>query len=214
MRGLQCVWLTLATVLLCLLGTTELSFYQEFHQRLNTLVFQYLQEDPATVLSMLWYGFPVLRLLLGLALVSWLMYRSYRWLDRRTRLPATADNRQRSQMGALAARVSVLLLLLVSSTVLARGTLRQGPPLRWGDAFTTESTFANQLGLTPALTLYAAAKAQFSDHRDNAWLGLMDDGKATAITRDLLLTANDQLIDADQAPVRRVHDAWIHGSLR
>ena len=204
LRGLQCLWLTFATVLLCLLGTTELSFYQEFHQRLNTLVFQYLQEDPATVLSMLWYGFPVLRLLLGLALVSWLMFRSYRWLDRRTRLPATADNRQRSHMGALAARVSVLLLLLVSSTVLARGTLRQGPPLRWGDAFTTESTFANQLGLTPALTLYAAAKAQFSDHRDNAWLGLMDDGKATEITRDLLLTANDQLIDAEQAPVRRV----------
>ena len=70
LRGLQCLWLTLATVLLCLLGTTELSFYQEFHQRLNTLVFQYLQEDPATVLSMLWYGFPVLRLLLGLALVA------------------------------------------------------------------------------------------------------------------------------------------------
>ncbi|WP_321349806.1 LTA synthase family protein [Halopseudomonas oceani] len=203
MRTLQCLWLTLATLLLCLLGTIELSFYREFHQRLNTLVFQYLQEDPATVLSMLWYGFPVVRLLLGMALVSWLMYRSYRWLDRHTRLPDSAANRQHSQLGALTARVSVLLLLLLSSTVLARGTLRQGPPLRWGDAFTTESTFTNQLGLTPALTLYSAAKAQFSDHRNNAWLGLMDDSKATEVTRHLLLTANDQLIDAEQAPVRR-----------
>ena len=213
MRTLQCLWLTLATVLLCLLGTVELSFYREFHQRLNTLVFQYLQEDPATVLSMLWYGFPVVRLLLGMALVSWLMYRGFRWLDRRTRLPATAANRRHSRLGALAARISVLLLLLVSSTVLARGTLRQGPPLRWGDAFTTDSTFANQLGLTPALTLYSAAKAQFSDHRNNAWLGLMDDDQATRITRSLLLTEHDRLIDAELAPVRRVSEPAVDSVL-
>ena len=213
MRTLQCLWLTLATVLLCLLGTVELSFYREFHQRLNTLVFQYLQEDPATVLSMLWYGFPVVRLLLGMALVSWLMYRGFRWLDRRTRLPATAANRRHSRLGALAARISVLLLLLVSSTVLARGTLRQGPPLRWGDAFTTDSTFANQLGLTPALTLYSAAKAQFSDHRNNAWLGLMDDDQATGITRSLLLTEHDRLIDAELAPVRRVSEPAVDSVL-
>ncbi|MAH01125.1 MAG: hypothetical protein CMK73_10410 [Pseudomonadales bacterium] len=213
MRTLQCLWLTLATVLLCLLGTVELSFYREFHQRLNTLVFQYLQEDPATVLSMLWYGFPVVRLLLGMALVSWLMYRGFRWLDRRTRLPATAANRRHSRLGALAARISVLLLLLVSSTVLARGPLRQGPPLRWGDAFTTDSTFANQLGLTPALTLYSAAKAQFSDHRNNAWLGLMDDDQATGITRSLLLTEHDRLIDAELAPVRRVSEPAVDSVL-
>ena len=213
MRTLQCLWLTLATVLLCLLGTVELSFYREFHQRLNTLVFQYLQEDPATVLSMLWYGFPVVRLLLGMALVSWLMYRGFRWLDRRTRLPATAANRRHSRLGALAARISVLLLLLVSSTVLARGTLRQGPPLRWGDAFTTDSTFANQLGLTPALTLYSAAKAQFSDHRNNAWLGLLDDDQATGITRSLLLTEHDRLIDAELAPVRRVSEPAVDSVL-
>ncbi len=213
MRTLQCLWLTLATVLLCLLGTVELSFYREFHQRLNTLGFQYLQEDPATVLSMLWYGFPVVRLLLGMALVSWLMYRGFRWLDRRTRLPATAANRRHSRLGALAARISVLLLLLVSSTVLARGTLRQGPPLRWGDAFTTDSTFANQLGLTPALTLYSAAKAQFSDHRNNAWLGLMDDDQATGITRSLLLTEHDRLIDAELAPVRRVSEPAVDSVL-
>ncbi|OWL88577.1 LTA synthase family protein [Halopseudomonas aestusnigri] len=213
MRTLQCLWLTLATVLLCLLGTVELSFYREFHQRLNTLVFQYLQEDPATVLSMLWYGFPVVRLLLGMALVSWLMYRGFRWLDRSTRLPATAANRRHSRLGALTARISVLLLLLVSSTVLARGTLRQGPPLRWGDAFTTDSTFANQLGLTPALTLYSAAKAQFSDHRNNAWLGLMDDDQATGITRSLLLTEHDRLIDAELAPVRRVSEPAVDSVL-
>ncbi|WP_022962033.1 LTA synthase family protein [Halopseudomonas pelagia] len=213
MRRLQCAWLTLVTLLLCLLGMIELNFYREFHQRLNALVFQYLQEDPGTVLRMLWYGFPVVRLLLAMALLSWVMYRLFSWLDGRTRLPAGRDGLQLSRRGALVARLSVLLLLMLSSTVLARGTLRQGPPLRWGDAFTTDSIFANQLGLTPALTLYAAAKAQFSDHRENAWLGLMDSREATEITRELLLTEHDQLLDSEQAPVRRLYQAPADGSL-
>lgn len=213
MRRLQCVWLTVMTLLLCLLGMIELSFYREFHQRLNALVFQYLQEDPATVLRMLWYGFPVARLLLAMALLSWLMYQFFRWLDGRTRLSQDQAGLHLSRRGALAARVSVLLLLVLSSTVLARGTLRQGPPLRWGDAYTTDSVFANQLGLNPALTLYSAAKAQFSDHRDNAWLGLMDSREATEITRELLLTDHDQLVDSEQAPVRRVYQAPADGTL-
>ncbi|MGV8422252.1 hypothetical protein ACV35O_32830, partial [Pseudomonas aeruginosa] len=41
----------------------------------------------------------------------------------------------------------VLFLCVLVCVLAARGTLRQGPPLRWGDAFTTESMFANQLGL-------------------------------------------------------------------
>jgi len=202
-RGLQCAWLTFAAVLLSLLGVVELNFYREFHQRLNALVFQYLQEDPAIVLRMLWYGFPVVRLLLALAALSFAMFRLFRWLDRHTRQKPTANNTRLTQRGALAARLGVLVLMLLSSTVLARGTLRQGPPLRWGDAFTTDSMFANQLGLTPALTLYAAAKAQYSGHRDNAWLDLMPTQQATAITRQLLLGPHDQLVEPELAPVRR-----------
>ncbi len=203
LRTLQCLWLTLAALLLTLLGVVELNFYQEFHQRLNALVFQYLQEDPATVLRMLWYGFPVVRLLLLLAVISLLMFSLFRWLDRYTLRSAAVTNLRLTQRGALAARLGVLVLLLLSSTVLARGTLRQGPPLRWGDAFTTDSMFANQLGLTPALTLYAAAKAQYSDHRDNAWLNLMPEEQAIATTRQILLGAHDQLVEPEQAPVRR-----------
>ena len=62
-RRLQRLWLAACASLEILLGMVELNFYQEFHQRLNSLVFQYLAEDPATVLSMLWHGFPVLTLL-------------------------------------------------------------------------------------------------------------------------------------------------------
>ena len=213
LRKLQCLWLTFAALLISLLGVVELNFYREFHQRLNALVFQYLQEDPATVLRMLWYGFPVVRLLLALAILSVLMFSVFRWLDRHTRSAPGHNSTLLTQRGALAARLGVLLLLLISSTVLARGTLRQGPPLRWGDAYTTDSMFANQLGLNPALTLYAAAKAQYSDHRNNAWVDLMPAEQATQITREMLLGAHDQLVEPELAPIRRDYQPPADGTL-
>ena len=65
------------------------------------------------------------------------------------------------------ARFAVFGVLLVVSVVAARA-LRQGP-LRWGDAFTTASTFANHLGQNATLSLYDAARNRFSSHRDNSW---------------------------------------------
>ncbi|MDM1708294.1 hypothetical protein [Thiopseudomonas alkaliphila] len=46
-------WLVVSSSLSGLLGIIELDFYREFHQRLNSIVFQYLNEDPSTVISML-----------------------------------------------------------------------------------------------------------------------------------------------------------------
>jgi phosphoglycerol transferase MdoB-like AlkP superfamily enzyme len=60
-------WLTVASSIALFLGLMEMDFYREFHQRLNGLVFQYMKEDPKTVMSMLWYGFPVVRYLLAWA---------------------------------------------------------------------------------------------------------------------------------------------------
>ena len=100
-------------------------------------------------------------------------------------------------------RGATLVALVLISVVAARGTLRQGPPLRWGDAFTTDSVFINQLGLNPALTLYEAAKNRYSDHRDNAWKAVLPEDEALAVTRELLLTGNDQLADPELAAVRR-----------
>jgi phosphoglycerol transferase MdoB-like AlkP superfamily enzyme len=102
-------------------------------------------------------------------------------------------------------RVSVFLLCVLIAVIAARGHLRQGPPLRWGDAYTTESMFANQLGLNGTLTLFTAAQATFGPHRDNTWQATMEDDQARQITRDMLLNPDDQLVDADSAAIRRVY---------
>lgn len=192
-------WLTFSAAISILLGIIELDFYREFHQRLNSLVFQYLNEDPATVLSMIWHGFPVVTLLSAWLGCSMLMWWLFSVAERKTRAYALPDRRYSYVIQGIA--FSICLVICV---VAARGTLRQGPPLRWGDAYTTHSMFANHLGLNPVLSLYNAAKTTFSAHRDNIWKATLPAEQAQDITRDLVLTAHDQLLDADSAAIRRM----------
>ncbi|MBH3428735.1 LTA synthase family protein [Pseudomonas alkylphenolica] len=204
-RGLFRVWLTLASSVVMFLGLMEMDFYREFHQRLNGLVFQYVKEDPKTVLSMLWYGFPVVRYLLAWVVGTWLLSLIFKGIDRLTR-PRGAYQNQTAGTRAVApwyVRGVVFFMILLVAVVAARGTLRQGPPMRWGDAFTTDSNFVNQLGLNGTLTLIDAAKSRFGEDRANIWKSTIEQTLATQTVRDMLLTDNDKLVDADSAAVRR-----------
>ena len=204
MRGVLRFWLTAASSLALFLGLMEMDFYREFHQRLNGLVFQYVKEDPKTVMSMLWYGFPVVRYLLAWAVGTVILYFAFRGADRVTRSTATQASAGTSRAVApWYGRIAVFVVLLLVCVVAARGTLRQGPPLRWGDAYTTDSNFANQLGLNGSLSLIAAAKSRFGDDRTNIWKATLEQPVATQTVRDMLLTEHDKLVDPDTAPVRR-----------
>ncbi|MGG3793629.1 LTA synthase family protein [Pseudomonas paraversuta] len=204
MRAVMRLWLTAACSLALFLGLMEMDFYREFHQRLNGLVFQYVKEDPKTVMSMLWYGFPVVRYLLAWAVGTLILYFAFRGADRLTRSRTTAAVAGTARAVApWYGRVAVFVVVLLVCVVAARGTLRQGPPLRWGDAYTTDSNFANQLGLNGSLSLIAAAKSRFSDERSNIWKATLEDPVAQQAVRDMLLTENDKLVDPDTAPVRR-----------
>lgn len=207
-------WLTGFASLTLFLALTELDFYREFHQRLNSLVFQYFQEDPQTVLSMLWNGFPVGRYLLAWAIATWVLAKAFKGLDLLTR-PAQPSLQLSTTPHSLPWqwRWLALFLCLVISVVAARGHLRQGPPLRWGDAYTTDSMFANQLGLNGTLTLYTAAANTFGTHRDNAWKATLKDEDALKAVREMLLTPHDKLVDADSAAIRRDFTPPAEGTL-
>ncbi|WP_166359158.1 LTA synthase family protein [Pseudomonas akapageensis] len=204
-RGFFRFWLTIASSLALFLGLMEMDFYREFHQRLNGLVFQYVKEDPKTVMSMLWYGFPVARYLLAWAVGTWLLSLAFKGIDRLTRpngnyASAVAGSRV---VAPWYARIVILVVCLLIAVVAARGTLRQGPPLRWGDAYTTESNFANQLGLNGTLSLATAARNRMSEQRDNIWKATLPPAEAQQTVRDMLLTPNDKLVDSDEAAIRR-----------
>ncbi|MDD2055557.1 LTA synthase family protein [Pseudomonas putida] len=203
-RGVFRFWLTVTSSIALFLGLMEMDFYREFHQRLNGLVFQYVKEDPKTVMSMLWYGFPVVRYLLawavGTLVLSWL----FKGADRLTRSSASFNTVTSSRpVAPWYTRIAVFVVCLLIAVVAARGTLRQGPPMRWGDVYTTDSNFANQLGLNGTLSLIAAAKSRMSEDRDNIWKATLPQPLAQQTVRDLLLTPNDTLVDAETAAVRR-----------
>ena len=202
-RGLFRAWLTIASSVVLLCGLMEMDFYREFHQRLNGLVFQYVKEDPKTVLSMIWYGYPVVRYLLAWAFVTWLLSLVFKGFDRLTRPQVAVPANVGRSVAPWYARVGVFVVILLIAVVAARGTLRQGPPLRWGDAYTTDSNFANQLGLNGSLTLIAAAKSRMSEDRDNIWKGTLPQEQAQGTVREMLLTPHDTLVDSDTAAVRR-----------
>lgn len=205
LRGLWRFWLTITSSIMLFLGLMEMDFYREFHQRLNGLVFQYVKEDPKTVLSMLWYGYPVVRYLVAWVIVTWLLSLVFKGIDRLTRPRGVYADAgvARSSLAPWYLRVGVMVLVLAVIVLAGRGTLRQGPPLRWGDAYTTDSNFANQLGLNGTLQLINAAKSQMSDDRDNIWKGTLPPAEAQQTVRDMLLTSNDKLVDGDIAAVRR-----------
>ena len=204
-RGFFRFWLTIASSIALFLGLMEMDFYREFHQRLNGLVFQYVKEDPKTVMSMLWYGFPVVRYLLAWAVGTWLLSLAFKGADRATRPrgPFSGGSIGTRQIAPWYVRIGVFVVCMLICVVAARGTLRQGPPLRWGDAYTTNSNFANQLGLNGTLTLISAAQSRLSDDRSNIWKATLDQPLAQQTVRDMLLVANDKLVDADIAAMRR-----------
>ncbi|GFM88922.1 sulfatase [Pseudomonas cichorii] len=204
-RGFFRFWLTLVGSITLFFGLMEMDFYREFHQRLNGLVFQYVKEDPKTVLSMLWYGFPVVRYLLAWALVTWLLSLVFKGIDRvtRPRREFSVSSGSNRSIAPWYLRIVVFFIVLVIAVISARGTLRQGPPLRWGDAYTTESNFANQLGLNGTLTLITAAKSRMSEDRDNIWKATLPQPEAQQVVRNMLLTPHDRLIDPNTAAVRR-----------
>ncbi|ARB29431.1 LTA synthase family protein [Pseudomonas tolaasii] len=204
-RGFFRLWLTVASSIALFLGLMEMDFYREFHQRLNGLVFQYVKEDPKTVMSMLWYGFPVVRYLLAWAVGTLILSIAFKGADRATRPrgPFSGGSIGTRQVAPWYTRIAVFVVCLLIAVVAIRGTLRQGPPLRWGDVYTTDSNFANQLGLNGTLSLIAAAKSRFSEERSNIWKATLDQPLATQTVRDMLVLPQEKLVDTDTAAVRR-----------
>jgi phosphoglycerol transferase MdoB-like AlkP superfamily enzyme len=204
LRNSLIIWLAVASSISIFFSIAELDFYREFHQRLNSLVFEYIRQDPATVISMLWNGFPVFRYLMLWVFFSWLMYRFYLLVDHAACL-LVANWMPKWFSAAIGVRVLIFFLVVLLVVIGARGTLRQGPPLRWGDAFHSQNLFANHLGLNGIFTLYKAASVGDRKINKKYWLSAMPDAQATDIMKKLLLTPQDEFLGGDKHPLLRRH---------
>lgn len=189
-------WLIGVALLYSFLAALELDFYREFHARLNSLVFQYIKEDPKTVVNMLWYGFPVLRYLaLCVALTgicAWAIWR----IDRATRKP-------QAQSVSYGMRLVLALVLVFATAACSRGTFRSGPPLRWADAYKTEHLFTNHLALNGSFTLLKAAQQEIKKSDKNPWLKMMPDAQALQLVQENWVMPQEKLIDPKSLPLFR-----------
>ncbi len=197
-RRLARTWLAVTGSLVLFIGVSEIEFYREFHTRLNNIAFHYLQDDPATVSSMLWNGYPVLRYVLLWLLLSACYWALLGWLNR-----TTAGTPGRNASAVTRVLVTLLVLFLVAWG--GRGTLRSGPPLRWGDAFQSEHLLANHLGLNGTYMLVKAATSEAQGRPERKWLDKLPEQEALATVRNLLLTPADTLLEPDDYPLLRNH---------
>lgn len=181
-------------------GVVELEFYRQFHTRLNSLVIDYLKEDPKTVTSMIWNGCPVLPYLaLWFLLVVILGGGVWAIYSLSIRLSPAATNPD--PWFRLAAFIPLLALYLVSS----RGTLRSGPPLRWGDAYHSRHLFANHLALNGIFTMIKASLDSLRQKNRQSWLKQLPPAQAVSTTQELLQQPGDEPLFTTQAPIRRRH---------
>lgn len=183
--------------IIVLVSLAEWEFYKQFQQRLNRLAIQYLAEDPKTVISMIWHGFPVLPYLTGWIVIVTLMVfatskalkrfdmpRPFVWSDYCSKIPAY---------------LVVILILILG----ARGGFQQGPPLRWGDAYFSHKPFANHLALNGVFTLSKAFEDHLMGNSSLAWSTPFPKSDALSKTRFLVLQPGDLLLYPEKYPLLR-----------
>ena len=200
--------LLVAFPLVLLLGVAEAEFYREFSVRFNNLVFEYLKHA-GTVSGMIWDGYPVLRYLAVWAVLAGLFLLAERWWWRHNQ-PATGMTagtaRERLRRGA--ATVVALVLLVFA----ARGGVA-GEPLRWGDAFFSETPFANHLALNGIFTLGRSVwDTIYSKH--SFWVSRQQEAEALATTSEMLRLPDETPLAVPDYPLLRRPGAAPAGQWR
>jgi phosphoglycerol transferase MdoB-like AlkP superfamily enzyme len=205
-RIIASLWLNFTFAICLFLGVVELDFYYEFHNRLNSIAFQYLKEDPTTVSNMIWNGFPVVRYLF-----LWLFFVVIFWYGIKiisvlTSLTKSKSANFDSKPARFVARLSATLIILFVFIIGSRGgTIRSGPPLRWGDAFHSTYLFANHLALNGTYTFIKALQNESNTVKGKKWLKSLPKQEALDITRDMILTNSDTLLKSNTNKVLRLH---------
>ncbi|MDF2190113.1 alkaline phosphatase family protein [Paraflavitalea sp. CAU 1676] len=150
-KGGKRFWTILLSVivfLLLFLFVVDFAHYAYLVQRLNASVLNYL-EDAGISLNMVWQSYPVIRLVLGLLLATWMIMWLIRLAYRRVRnKPSAADKKTRIIS-------SVVTFLVLGFFVFGRFNQY---PLRWSDAFALGNDYKANLALNPFESFFNTLK--------------------------------------------------------
>ncbi len=185
---------------LIFLGVSEAEFYGEFESRFNSLVYEYVGH-PKIVAGMIWDGYPVVRYTLIWLVLALVFVAGLRWLSRRCFAEAPVVTTTRgSLLRVMGATVTLALMIFAS-----RGGVGH-EPLRWGDAFFSESTFANHLALNGIFTLTRSGWDKIYS-KQAYWTKSMTPETALETTRDMLILDSEVPIADPEHPMLRSEGA-------
>ncbi len=174
----------------------EVEFYKEFQMRLGPLAYEYFStkaEHNAIVLGMVWHGYPVVRWTL-VCLVVWAVFF---WVQRQQFQPRPIG-------AGLLGRASATVMLIATSVICIRGGF-QSTPLRWGDAYFSGNTYANQMAGNGLWSLMDAMRSSSSGLKlARQWKRRMPLEEATRLVREIVLLPGEKLIEPDKYPLLRV----------
>lgn len=181
---------------LLFMGLAEIEFYREFESRFNNLVFEYASH-PKIVAGMIWDGYPVVRYTLCWALVFAALIVAVRFLYRWLLAPQRPVTSSRQSLLRIMGTVLALTLMVFFS----RGGFGSSP-LRWGDAFFCEATFANHLALNGIFTLGRSVWDKIYSKQES-WVKALPPDEALRITRDMLVQPGSTPMPEDDYPLLR-----------
>lgn len=138
------IYLSFSALIFVLLGIVELYFFDYFHVRLNSYTLNTF-DNPNFVFQMLWESYPLIPLGIFSLIVLIIFYKLFKSVAAKYFISFQEDK--------LIFKVSSFLIISLLSAIGIRGSLEIKTPLRWGHAFFSEHTKANQLALNYVFTL-------------------------------------------------------------
>ena len=174
----------------------EVEFYKEFQMRLGPLAYEYFStkaEHNAIVLGMVWHGYPVVRWTL-VCLAVWAVFV---WVQRRQFLPRVVNV-------GLVGRLVATLIVAGVTVICIRGGF-QHTPLRWGNAYFSENTYANQMTGNGLWSLMDALRSSSSGQKlARQWKRRMPLDEAIQRARQIVLLPEEKLVEPEKYPLLRV----------
>lgn len=198
-KRLMAALYVLLTLTVTIALVSEIAFYKEFQMRLGPLAIEYFsanEEHNAIIFGMIWHGYPVVRsLLLALGLAAGFIWLTHRGLE-----PAPVSVRWPVRGGAAACWVFL-------TVIAARGGF-QGSPLRWGDAYWSPHTYANQMTENGMFSIVDALRHPASQRKlAAAWKRRLAYKDAVTEVRKRTLLPGEHLVNPERFPLLRVSPA-------
>src|SRR5581483_5605960 len=142
------ILLTLVSLFALFFFAVDFAHYAYLEQRLNASVLNYL-EDARISMGMVWQSYPIIRIVLGLALgtalLVWVIFRAHRYVSKQT------------FTGARKSRIISFIVIFLLAGAFIFGKLCQYP-LRWSDAFAQGSDYKAYVALNPFESFFSSLK--------------------------------------------------------